>query len=478
MTNKYHTDLIYFKINELRDYLEKICDTFDIKDKPTSRRKDELIEYIIDILKQHSYIGLWNTTYIDCFLNIYNKPQLLEIVYNENIQKYYIDDQIITLIENKTNLLNNFEQNNILFSIKTMEQQNQSINPLEQLVARTITINDLLNIYNRYAPQPLSMQQLLLDSQNDQDIAKAYLLNQILSHARDGDLVRNGGGFSSERIGMNQLANIVLNLQRDVQRVKKAISPKGAEEIVIKHNTKASPNARWFLNKKNQDQPASLTNLTDVNNDGIPDVVILNSKNQPLYVNGYTTSASNHPLDLAYYNQYPSRADRKDHPLNAFKKELYAATYDDNNDDFTKRGDLLSFHPKVEYLEGYNLDKFHIPQPRPRLSSFNRFKKYVVSPLISDVLDALNIPPNNKLSATSIASSTVWKELVLKPIYEKYGVQNDKQAAKIKKKAALEIDNRVNEILANLNNKDTVDSIQILLANALDENGAEALIQE
>ena len=114
-------------------------------------------------------------------------------------------------------------------------------------------------------------------------------------------------GGPVDRKGMPDLAKIVLDLQRDIKRVKSAISPQGAEALVTRHNATAKPSSHWKLNKQNPQAPASLTNLTDINNDGFPGVVISNANNQPIYVNGYTTTNSTYSVDLAYYNRYPTR---------------------------------------------------------------------------------------------------------------------------------------------------------------------------
>ena len=73
----------------------------------------------------------------------------------------------------------------------------------------------------------------------------------------------------------------ILDLQRDMKRVKNAISPQGAQALVDKHNATAKPSAYWKLNKRNPQGPASLAILTDINNNGVPYVVISNASNQP-----------------------------------------------------------------------------------------------------------------------------------------------------------------------------------------------------
>ena len=70
-----------------------------------------------------------------------------------------IDDFITRIIsENKTDDLN-FLPNNKLDSEMNQEGE-QPVNPLAQLVQDTISVNDLIGIYNRYAPNPITEQQL------------------------------------------------------------------------------------------------------------------------------------------------------------------------------------------------------------------------------------------------------------------------------------------------------------------------------
>ena len=114
------------------------------------------------------------------------------------------------------------------------------------------------------------------------------------------------------------------------------------------------------------------------------------------------------------------------------------------------------------------MNKYKIPQPKPRMSAFNRFKKYVVSPVIDEVLTEAGIPPNMKLSAISTAASAAWNHFVIHPLYNKYGVNDEKQGAKLKKKLATEIDYAVNDFIGHLNNDPD-------FVNALKQNLAESI---
>ena len=232
------TNIDKLTIAELRNYIDIVCDTFQIKDKPKSKWKDELQEALIAILTRYGYGGLWNTKYIDVFLRIYNlddkqlSTRLLLLTHKQDSNNYYIDDDIINMINqaemeyidnlhitdfdnemdsdnlfypdgeydsiadsfhesdfalsdpsvdlqssselahdlsnatNKSKINNN--QNTIFSSIKSaMNEEHEYINPLEQLIAHTITLQDLIYIYNRYAPRPTTSGEVMQAAEGD-----------------------------------------------------------------------------------------------------------------------------------------------------------------------------------------------------------------------------------------------------------------------------------------------------------------------
>ena len=158
-------------------------------------------------------------------------------------------DDFITRInsENKNDNLNFLPTNKI---DNEMTQKQETTNPLSQLVQDTISVNGLLQIYNKYSPNPLTMEEAQRASHADVKLAKAYLINQILSRARDGTLVTRGNAFGKpvEGKGMPDLAKIVLDLRRDIKRVKSVISPQGAEALVTRHNATVKLKSHWKLN--------------------------------------------------------------------------------------------------------------------------------------------------------------------------------------------------------------------------------------
>lgn len=91
--------------------------------------------------------------------------------------------------------------------------------------------------------------------------------------------------------------------------------------------------------------PASQWNVLhkDVNKDGIPDVIIRNSNGQPLYVNGYTTRKSDHPMRYEFYKTFPTSEGRKGKTIDKFAKQLFNISYDDENENFNNLGDVATY---------------------------------------------------------------------------------------------------------------------------------------
>ena len=52
-----------------------------------------------------------------------------------------------------------------------------------------LSVQDLLNIYNKYAPEPLTIQEVQRYSNSDVNVAKTELIARFLAAARDGQLL-------------------------------------------------------------------------------------------------------------------------------------------------------------------------------------------------------------------------------------------------------------------------------------------------
>ena len=102
--------------------------------------------------------------------------------------------------ENKNDNFNFLPTNKI---DNEMTQEQETTNPLAQLVQDTISVNDLLQIYNRYSPNPITMEELRQSTHEDVNLAKAHLINEILSRARDGTLVSRGTCWKERNAGFS-----------------------------------------------------------------------------------------------------------------------------------------------------------------------------------------------------------------------------------------------------------------------------------
>ena len=98
---------------------------------------------------------------------------------------------------------------------------------------------------------------------------------------------------SKGKTGMKELMDIVLGLKQDVKRMNSLISPQGAQSLVEKNNN-SNPNSKWALKRLEVNGPAVLNNMPDINNDGVPDVIIVDKNGNPVYSNGYTTVKKNY----------------------------------------------------------------------------------------------------------------------------------------------------------------------------------------
>ena len=302
------------------------------------------------------------------------------------------------------------------------EQPQEQINPLENFVVNALSVEELLSIHNRYAPPEhiLTLEQLEEISHGDPNEAKTYLLRIILTAAINGTLVRSDGSFSTKK-GMKELENIILDLQRDVKRVTKAISPQGAQDIVDKHN-RANPKSLWSLD------------TSDRNKDGIPDVVIQNSRGESMYVNGYITKRSDWPHQYSYYYNFPTRKDRRDKPLSLFKKPFWQTNYTEDGDDYNALGDVTYVDP---FDENVNLSGYGINPPK-RMSPYTRYRKFFISPLIPEIIrelaqnNRIYVPKRYRLQILASACARLWETDLGHRFYSRFGAVTKEAQTKVK----------------------------------------------
>ena len=330
-------------------------------------------------------------------------------------------------------------ENNILFS----RQMTNATNPQEI----TNLIEQAINRFNELSITPITQQDLTGNPQTDLTMLMNKFANMQTRHASNGK--------STSKLGMNQLAQIILNLQRDVKRVSKAISEQGARDIVEKHNAKYPEGSasRW-----------KLTN-NDVNNDGIPDIIIRNSNNEPLYVNGYTTTKSDYPIRYEFFKDFPESEQRKqalEHhgSLSNYAKEKFNVAYNDNFDeDLHKLGNMLTYE-KPHSWANYKLKNYKgFPKEMKPLSAFDRFKRYVIGDKINDVLEEFKesrrciIPGKYKIRVISKAVAALWNEYIISRVAQRLNISINSEAMEKYKKSKdgkAEINSLVSELINHL----------------------------
>ena len=220
------------------------------------------------------------------------------------------------------NLLNSTSPSTTL-STKQYSKPSKKSNPysIDNLLNSTSPSTTLTTKQHSMAPKkqnPYSVDNML-----DPRSAN-YLLNTDNSKELYGELAKKHPKLifkkksAKEKSGMNEVSKILLDKNRVIKFTKKATTPEGAAEMVAKHNsTKAQ---KWHLNLINPNGPIEKNNFSDVNGDGVPDIIILNENNSPVYVNGITTCKSNSMKKL---DQIESS--KGDSAYSKFKKKVFSA---------------------------------------------------------------------------------------------------------------------------------------------------------
>ena len=166
--------------------------------------------------------------------------------------------------------------------------------------------------------------------------------------------------------GMSALLNIVAGLQKDVKRINVCLTKQRADEYIAK-------------NKKNGCY-AWEGDITWPNNvpDGIPEVIITDSKGNIKIVNGYTLTKSTYPQRKLYRSMYTTPEDRKANPYTQFRKQLRTLVED------SKSRPVYAMDGTEAYSELYNVShpETHDPKQFYKQAIFdivyNVFKETVI----------------------------------------------------------------------------------------------------
>lgn len=445
------------KLADVKDYLRRINRELRLNlNIPDGATKSDYIDMLLPILNEHEYYfyedkpitSYWISHFIDrvkptVLMQQFREEQQLPSQPGPNwVNNFIEEEEEEPDLNDNDNNLNSNNQNNIL-SFEQMQRQPIIQREREQL------LRSVIDRFNQVSINPITQQDLSNDFQSD--------LDMVLQRLAQLQTRQPSNGRASSKKGMNQIYDIVLDLQRDIKRVSKAISPQGAQAMVNDHNAKYPEGSasRWSLVHR------------DVNNDGIPDVIIKNTKNEPIYINGYTTTKSDYPIRYEFYNSFPTRDARKqamEHykSLSNFAKDKFGVAYnDDFNGDLHALGNMTTW-TKPESWANYQLDNYKgFPKKQRNLSAFDRFKRYVLGDKIEDVLGRLAsahncyIPGKYKIRVISKATALLWKSWILSKVSEEhFNIPVEGEAMEKYKKSSTgksHINNVVSNLLNHLN---------------------------
>ena len=198
-----------------------------------------------------------------------------------------------------------------IFSPTKMEQQEQGVHDLYYLdsAAQNKFRDDF-----RTAAQSKNFKGRNLDK----DLAliqyyQNYPKPPIVRLDENGNPIEKKEPFGKH---MDKIMPAVLSGRQDIRRIDNAQSVVGAQRWVDKHGFH---------------DMYTVTN-DDVDNDGIPDIIVKNKKGDPIIVNGYTTVDSTYPYRYKYYTAYPTAEDRKGYGkgFKGYVNDMWDPVYDEN----------------------------------------------------------------------------------------------------------------------------------------------------
>ena len=424
---------------------DKLIELSGIMGLPPSDDRDTVINQIIkELITRYHYFGDYNMDFIDTFIQLYSgaffdgeegvkcQIKLDSLVSNDNYfgiepiegNKYYMDLQAYQILHDATYLDD---------------------------VAKLLPEELKRYGYTSDTEDSLTNKETLTIKENN--TSNEILPNHKMTQRQIKQLPQYQTKRSAKsKVGMTDLARIVLDMQRDFKRVANALSVQGAQSIVNKHNEQ-SPNSQWKLEHK------------DFNGDNIPDIVIMNDKDQPIIVNGWTTKRSDYPARYQYYNKYPTADERKEHPYSTYKHdELYGYQYDDENHNMHLRGNITGYN-KNAFPNNWKLGNYNVhTKPRSRLSAYQRFQRYVLKErldfMIQRLVEANAVPVDDsgnmkdKLKIIAKLTAYLWNKWIIKTVADRYGVgPDDKNFVKFKNKpeGKSEIDSTVTAFYYHMN---------------------------
>ena len=390
---------------------------------------------IVKLIKDYHYIGTYDYEHIIMFIKIYKNAydndedelpdmnafhlMLEELVVSDNeLSDNYVGVNKDSLIKLRRVINGPIYYMDIRDYVKLSKPET-----VIQYKDESNTINQL-SMNNEYANNEYVNNEYENNGEsNKTHTVKSYPVNNFLLNNKH--MTRKGG----KKLGMDELAHIVLNLQRDFKRVSNALSLQGAQEIVNKHNAK-NPNNQWTAHDD------------DINGDNIPDIIIRNSGGHPIVVNGWTTKSSNYPTKYLYYSANPTREKRRENPFIDWKRDsLMQIQYDDENEDIHSRGNIVSYNANA-YPQNWNVSKYNVRKEPKRMNAYQRFQKYIINPRLDVVIAKLvedgviklnseNEKWSDKVKHIAKMSAALWDHYVINVAADR--LQMDVNSAEFKK---------------------------------------------
>ena len=180
-----------------------------------------------------------------------------------------------------------------------------------------------------------------------------------LGHLTDQRKPRASIGQTTEQV-FNNLIDVILNAKKDIVRINGLDDYETAKQYAEKRNLRISEKE------------------TDINHDGVNDVILYNKAGNPVIVNGYKLVPSQQPVRKLY--QAARRTDALVKPedgMRGFVKQLYGAS-DEWDDETGEREVRYSNNDPPEELAKLHERGWVLPAaPRKKLSAFQHVMKII-----------------------------------------------------------------------------------------------------